>query len=160
VCRATPEVLQKAAKALVVAGFSARKPSLIQSARNVYRRLHRSQARIIPLHRVLNLIDIGLMLRNALLPNEDAQQTIMCKGSSIFSCQANVAAELVVCHVLLGATGAAERLLHRERDEGFTVWLPSGHKVICCDDCIHISVQRLTSGPVLNSGLQMYQLCM
>jgi hypothetical protein len=42
--RATPEVLQKAAKALVVAGFTARKPSLVQAARNVYRRLHRSQA--------------------------------------------------------------------------------------------------------------------
>jgi hypothetical protein len=45
--------------------------------------------------------------------------------------QANVAAELVVCHVLLGAIRAAERLLHRERDEGFTVWLPGDHKVHC-----------------------------
>ena len=33
---------------MVVAGFTARKPSLIQSARNVYRRLHRSQAGEIP----------------------------------------------------------------------------------------------------------------
>jgi hypothetical protein len=58
---------------------------------------------------------------------------MICRVMSVSSIQANVAAELVVCHVLLGATGAAERLLHRERDEGFTVWLPSGHKVL--DDC-------------------------
>lgn len=54
-----------------------------------------------------------------------------------------MAAELVVCHVLLGATGAAERLLHRERDEGFTVWLPSDHRVRCGGDGCLVMIQKV-----------------
>jgi hypothetical protein len=57
--------------------------------------------------------------------------------------QANVAAELVVCHVLLGATGAAERLLHRERDEGFAAWLPSDHKVHCWGGCCLVKLPQV-----------------
>ena len=54
-----------------------------------------------------------------------------------------MAAELVVCHVLLGATGAAERLLHRERDEGFAVWLPSDHKVHRWGGCCLVMIPRV-----------------
>ena len=72
---------------------------------------------------------------------EDEQTTTICNVTLLW--QANVAPELVVCHVLLGATGAAERLLHRERDEGFTAWLPSDHKVRCMGGCCLVMIQNV-----------------
>lgn len=47
---------------------------------------------------------------------------------AVYALQGNVAAELVVCHVLLGAAGAAENMLLSE-SRGRAATPPSGSKV-------------------------------